>query len=91
MVEGVDDNRYAAACGKAKEAITRGKRAAAAQKSAHDDRDEHVIEMLAAGGTLGGVARDTGLSKSLVALIQRQYQLAARQAERQRNQSSDQA
>jgi hypothetical protein len=86
MVEGVDDERYAAACGKAKTAITRGQRAADAMRSANEDRDAHVVEMVEAGGTLGGVARDTGLSKSLVALIWRQHQGALRQAERLRSQ-----
>ncbi|GAB2460625.1 hypothetical protein [Xylanimonas ulmi] len=70
---------------RARAAITRQAKAAEADRRARLDRDAEVLAMLAIpGATLGKVAADVGLSKSMVAYIQRTQQQTITTAEQAR-------
>lgn len=67
-----DARDYARHRDRARAAITRMQQAETAAREARADRDAEVLAMLATpGATLGSVATDLGLSKSLVAVIHR--------------------
>lgn len=69
-----DDSRseYEALRDRARAAIARQKEAAEQDRLARADRDVAVVAMLATpGASLGSVAADVGLSKSMVAYIER--------------------
>lgn len=69
-----DDRRseYEAHRDRARAAIARQKEAAEQDRLARADRDVEVLAMLATpGASLGSVAADIGLSKSMVAYIER--------------------
>jgi hypothetical protein len=69
---GSADNVYEVHRSRARSAITRQEKAADADRKARADRDAEVLAMLATpGASLGKVATDVGLSKSMVAYIQR--------------------
>jgi hypothetical protein len=64
---------YAQHRDRAREAIERMKRAADEERGARAERDAEVRAMLdTPGATLGSVAHDLGVSKSLIAVIQRE-------------------
>ena len=67
---------------RARAAIARQKEAAEAAERARNERDAEVLAMLAEPGTsLAKVAADIGLSKSMVAYIERTDRLARAIAE----------
>lgn len=70
----VDESRsqYDVHRDRARAAVARQKEAAAQERLARDERDAEVLAMLATpGASLGSVAADVGLSKSMVAYIER--------------------
>lgn len=70
----VDDSRsqYDVHRDRARKAIARQKEAAERERQARVARDAEVLAMLATpGASLGSVAADVGLSKSMVAYIER--------------------
>lgn len=70
---------------RARSAIKRQEKAAEADRRARADRDEEVLAMLAIpGASLGKVAADVGLSKSMVAYIQRTAAAAITNADQAR-------
>lgn len=70
---------------RARAAITRQSRAEARVAEARVDRDEEILAMLATpGATLGSVAADVGLSKSMIAFIQRTARTTFESAEQAR-------
>jgi len=70
---------------RARKAIARQKDAAAREREARDARDAEVLAMLAApGASLGTVAADVGLSKSMVAYIDRTARASFDNAEQAR-------
>ena len=70
---------------RAREAIARQKEAAEREREARVARDVEVLAMLATpGASLGSVAADVGLSKSMVAYIERTARAAFDNAEQAR-------
>ena len=76
---------YGAHRTRARSAIERQKKAAEDERLARAERDVEILAMLAIPGTsLGSVAADVGLSKSMVAYIQRTAQPTIATAEQAR-------
>lgn len=68
-----ESDQYAQHRDRARGAIERMKRAADEERGARAERDAEVRAMLETpGATLGSVAHDLGVSKSLIAVIQRE-------------------
>lgn len=64
---------------RARRAIGRMNAAEERQRKARDERDAEILAMLEApGASLGSVAADLGISKSLVAIIQREARAVRR-------------
>ena len=83
----VDDSRprYDVHRDRARAAIARQSAAAAEERKARAERDVEVLAMLGApGASLGSVAADVGLSKSMVAYIERTARATFDNAERAR-------
>jgi hypothetical protein len=84
----VDDSRsqYDAHRDRARAAIARQKEAAEQERVARAARDVEVLAMLKTpGASLGSVAADVGLSKSMVAYIERTARAAFDNAQRARD------
>jgi hypothetical protein len=82
-----DDSRsqYDVHRDRARAAIARQKEAAEQDRLARAERDAEILAMLATPGTsLGSVAADVGLSKSMVAYIERTARTAFQSAEEAR-------
>jgi hypothetical protein len=83
----MDDNRsqYGVHRDRARAAISRQKEAAEQERAARIARDAEVLAMLASpGASLGSVAADVGLSKSMVAYIERTARATFENAEEAR-------
>ena len=84
-MSGSEPTLYEAHRTRARAAIARQKKAEAQEKRARQERDVEILAMLdTPGASLGSVATDVGLSKSMVAYIQRTAQTAITTAEQAR-------
>lgn len=82
----VEGSEYSAHRDRARAASARQLNAEARAAEARRDRDSEVMAMLATpGASLGSVAADVGLSKSMVAFIQRTTRAAFESAEHARD------
>lgn len=78
-------DRYEVHRDRARKAIARQKQAAEREREARVARDVEVLAMLATpGASLGSVAADVGLSKSMVAYIERTARASFDNAEQAR-------
>lgn len=81
----VDRSPYDVHRDRARQAIARQKEAAEREREARVDRDAHVLAMLRTpGASLGTVAAAVGLSKSMVAYIERTARASFASAEEAR-------